>query len=474
MQKTKVFELLGSLEDREWEQFARFLASPYFNSSALYLQLVEYLRKYKSSSFQSHAEESISWPSRRDLFQWLFPDRDYDAKQLTYILSELNKLGEEFLGYERLRQSDRELQLATMESLSARGLNKGYRYLNKQLAKTILDPISSSTEGLRYQLRWLDIQEAHFERSRQRSFDLTIQRAATTLDRYYFLRRLTFACAMLDRQTIFQDQYDIQLSTTWVKHLRDTNGLGDPLIQLYFSIFQALREEEEEAHFFRLKQQLNELSDTISPLDLKDIFLFGINYCARKIRQGREDYTREALQLYRRGIEQGLLLDQGQLSPWTFTNVIKLFLRLREFNEVERFIRSYASLLPPSFRENALHYNLAELYYYTQDFERAQSELQKVAYSDLNYYLGARVLLAKIFWEIAAEESLLSLVASFTIFLKRNRKVSNELKHTYLNFCKLLHKILRIDPSKGDQLALEIKSTKPLTDRAWLLEVLNG
>ncbi|MEM7574690.1 MAG: hypothetical protein AAF433_17425 [Bacteroidota bacterium] len=97
-----------------------------------------------------------------------------------------------------------------------------------------------------------------------------------------------------------------------------------------------------------------------------------------------------------------------------------------------------------------------------------------VAYSDLNYYLGARVLLAKIYWEIQAEEPLLSLVAAFTIFLKRNREISNDLKHTYLNFCQLLYKILRLDSSKRQQLEDEIKSTKLLTDRSWLLEIING
>ena len=85
--------------------------------------------------------------------------------------------------------------------------------------------------------------------------------------------------------------------------------------------------------------------------------------------------------------------------------------------------------------------------------------------------LGARVLLAKIHYETGAEEALLSLLASFTIFLQRNKQISRSLKRAYLNFCQLFARMLRTPPAKMDHIIQTIQTTQPLTDKEWLLRI---
>ena len=92
-----------------------------------------------------------------------------------------------------------------------------------------------------------------------------------------------------------------------------------------------------------------------------------------------------------------------------------------------------------------------------------------MAYSDLNYYLGARVMLAKIYHESGDTEPLLSLLAAFMIFLKRNKQISSDLKQTYLNFCDILFQLIRRHPKKMAALGETIRTTSLLTDRSWLL-----
>jgi hypothetical protein len=316
--------------------------------------------------------------------------------------------------------------------------------------------------------QWAETKERHFNRQRLRKYNQNLQSAADHLDQYYFLHRLRIACAMLDRQAILQSQYEHNLSPQWITHLEQHAFFRAPVIQLYYTIYQALADEQEEAYFEKLKQGIQELSGKISLSDCRDIYLFAINYCARKIRQGESKFVGEALNLYRSGITNGIFIEDGVLSPWTFTNVVKLSLRKKEYLAIEEFITTYAPLLPDDFRENALHYNLAELYYYTGRFEKAQQELLQVAYSDLNYYLGARVLLAKIYYETDTEEPLLALLASFIMFLRRNKELSQNLKHTYLNFCQLLFQIIRQPASKLEKVHAKILSTELLTDRSWL------
>lgn len=464
MKTRKLIQLLSSCTLNEMDELAKFLASPFFNENPLVQHLFEALRKY-------YPDFSAPELTKQNIFQELFPQEAYKDKSLRYLFSDLTKLIEHFFAIQKVRQHPFQLDLALLEDLSERGPQKAYRRTNQQLKQQITGDGKSSSDQFFARMQWSEIGEKHFQKQRVRKFDASLQHFANDLDKYYFLNRLKILCAMLDRQTIFQATYDLNISEAWLQHLENNQFYEEPLIQIYYTIFQALRDEADVDHFDKLLVYLQGPSLAIATNDLKDIYLFAINYCARKIRQGKEKYVGEALRLYRNGIERSLLLDERGLSPWAFTNVVKLALRQQEYDWIEAFINKYAPALPEQFRENALHYNLAELYYYTNRFERAQRHLIQVEFSDLNYYLGARVLLAKIYYESGEEETLLSLISSFTVFLKRNKELSANLKRTYLNFCQILFQIIRRAPRQMEKLQAKISESELLTDRAWLEKI---
>lgn len=462
MEKSKSVMLLRACNENEILQLEKFLLSPYINEDEQVVQIFKLLKAH-------HPEYDARVLTKAHLYNSIYPGQTYDGKQLGYLLSKLNKFIEKFIVFEKAEKSPHQYNLTLMECLSERGMNKSYEQVNRNLDKSLSNEIEGYSSQLFWaQFKWAEIREQHFQKQLLRKHDDNIELAAHRLDRFYFLKRLILSCAMLDRQTIFQQSYQVGLTPGWIEYLKQQDFFGEPIMQLYYNIYQALNEEEEEIHFIRLKDFLLNYAQRTAPDDLEDIYIFAINYCARKIRQGKENYLAEAFKLYQVGIEKGVLLKNGMLSPWNFANVVKLSLRLQYYEWVESFIQEYAKKLPVAFRENALHYNLAELFYYTRRFDEAQGHLYQVAYSDLNYYLGARVLLAKIYYELEETEPLLSLIASFTIFLKRNKKLSNDLKHTYLNFCQILFQIVRRSPNQIKKLEKKIHNTSLLTDRSWL------
>jgi tetratricopeptide (TPR) repeat protein len=366
------------------------------------------------------------------------------------------------------------LELAAMEVFSERNLEKHYAAAKRSISDQLTVPTGNSFDFFRNKARFAETLDQHYVRQKNRVFDIAIQQAAHDLDTYYYLRRLNLACSMLDRQQILKSVYEINISEPWITHLKASPVGHEPIIRLYLDIYQMLSEESEEAHFTQLKDNLEVYTDEISHHDLTEIYQFAINYCARKIRKGREPYVHEALKLYLTGIESRFLIIEGQLSPWTYANVIKLYLRQKEYEAARVFIENFLPYLPEAFQQNAYHYNLAELFYYTKEQEKAQSHLIKVAYSDLNYYLGARVLLAKIYYETEEDDALSSLLAAFMMFLQRNKELSHDLKQTYLNFCKILARIIRTARARRATIRQTITNTPLLTDRDWLLAICNG
>ena len=80
-------------------------------------------------------------------------------------------------------------------------------------------------------------------------------------------------------------------------------------------------------------------------------------------------------------------------------------------------------------------------------------------------------MLIKIYYEIDEEEALLSLIASFTIYLKRNKKIASNIINTYLNFTSLTYQIIKAKPNKLPAILEKIKTIEPLTDRRWLISI---
>lgn len=466
MTNYKLINLLRALKEEEWGPLEAFLLSPYFTTETTSLETFRALKPY-------FLDPATDLPEAKVIFNTIWPGAPFDQKKLTYAISGLNQLTEQFLVLQRLEKQEARQQLTALQVFSERQLDKHLAATQRKLTALLSPTTAHPSEFFLFRSDYAELMDQHYIRQKIRREDLSIQDATDNLDRFYYLRRLHYICSMLDRQNILEVKYTTRISAAWLAHLEESELVKEPMINLYLTIFRSLREEDAEDYFQQLKVGLFDLIQHHNPKEntLAEPLFFAINYCARKIRAGQENYLREAIDLYRTGIEAGLLLNDNQLSPWTYGNVIKLCLRLKEYTYAHDFIDQYTSLLPEKMRENAYNYNYAELLYYTDQKELAQEYLHRVAYSDLSYYLGARVLLAKIHYETGAEEALLSLLASFTVFLQRNKQISRNLKRTYLNFCLLFSRLLRTPPTKMEQVIHSIKITQPLTDREWLLAV---
>lgn len=462
MKKHKLIQYLATCDAAEWDRLRRFVASPYFNERSELLTLLDRLRSYGPGF-------AAGYPRKIELYAAVYPDQPFEAKTLRYLESDLSRLVERFWALETFESTADEASLALMRQLSKRGLEKGYRRQLRQWEDRFAERRPIDVEELRIAYHLAEVEEHHFENLRQRQFDPHIERVAHRLDAYYYLQRLIYTCGMLDRAAVVQGTYHIGITPEWVQHLRQAAFFDNTQIRLYHTIYLALSTEADDEHFTALKEQLRQAEADLAPGQLRTPYLFAINYCARKIRQGRQAYLTEALDLYSSGIEREVLIDENGLSPWTFTNVVRLALRLERYRWIETFIATYGPGLPDNFRDNALAYSRAELYYHTQRYGSALEALLLVAHSDLNYYLNARVMLAKIYYETDETEPLLSLLAAFMIFLKRNQSISGNLKATYLNFCDSLFQLTKGSGRRFESLESTIQQTDLLAERDWLL-----
>jgi hypothetical protein len=463
MKNSKLIDLLQALDSTELRQFCEFVASPYYNKNEELVHLAEHLEKLAPE----FPEKKIK---KEAVYRAIFPGQPFDKRKLAYLMNYLLKLGERFLAVQRYEKEELLTSCHILEQFVDRKLDKHYNYLMKRTEEAL--EAESGRDGMRYYHKFLASQVAtqHFYSKQVRKFDPSLQQASDELDNFYFFYKLKYSCEMLNRQAIIEADYQPAFVDEVKKHLQ-VQPPADPLIEIYLHIYLLITCPEEEGHFEQLMRLIEQHALTIDRKLRREIYLYAINYGASRIKKGSSKYLQIVLDLYVKGIENRALFDEAYLSHWTYSNVVKLGLHLRHYDWVAGFIRENAVNLQPSLREDAEHYNLAELHYYQGDFDQVLMHLNQLQFSDLHYHLGSRVMLLKTYHELEAEESLFSMLASFSVYLRRNKKIAASVKRPYLNFCNLLHQLMRRNPKKWNALGESIRKTQLLTERGWLLQV---
>lgn len=467
MKNSKLIALLSTFTGNEWRAFDDFIRSPYFNKNKDLVRLCRHCKKLAKRNFPEQKLE------REKLFVAVFPGQDYDDKQLNYAVSALLKLAEQFIGLQRYEQEPVLPSYHQLLSYVERDVDKNYHYIFRQTEDRVEAQAHRNADYFFQRYLLAEVADAHFAKKNVRQYDPNLQAAADFLDVFYVAKKLRYLCMMLDQQKFIQSDYHLHLLPE-IKSVLATGGVGDqPVIAVYHALLLILSSEEAEAHFQKFIELLRAHLSIFPQEEQRGLYQFAINFCIHQIRLGQKQYAQNLMQLYREGVANEVLLEAGQISPWTFKNMVKLGLGLQQYAWVEDFVRNYSEKLEADKRTDAYHYNLADLFYHKKNYDEALFHLNRVDFSDIHYQLGAKVMLLKIYYETDATEAFLSLVSSFKIFLLRNKRVPKRVKAPYEHFVNLVNEIFKADEAHFDQLRAKIETTKMLTDRTWLLQQLD-
>jgi len=123
-----------------------------------------------------------------------------------------------------------------MAIYSEKQLDKSYRQVIRKWEVLENNSKSNLQDWYWYDLRFKQIKEVEFGRKKIRHFDQNITSLVTSLDKYYYLHRLSSACSILDRQAIFEGDNN-PLPPDWFSYVKAHNLFEDPLIETYYVSF---------------------------------------------------------------------------------------------------------------------------------------------------------------------------------------------------------------------------------------------
>ena len=462
MEKSQLAGLVETLNKKEIRDLRKWLRSPSHNQQDPVIALFEYLTTDPKPSWEKEAA-----------FECAFPGQVFDDARLRQAMHFLLRAVEDYLAWQEWSSESINRQIVLAGIYRKRKLSSSFQKVTSDARKT-LDQQPYRNEWFYRQEYLLQSEQYKFLEGKKQLVPMNLQEISDALDYSFITDKLRQACLMLAHQTVYKAEYSQGLLENILNYIRERELYRTPAIGIYYYVYYSLIDKTNESHFESLKSLLSEHGALFPKEELWDIYVMAINYGVGRLNAGVTRFYRETFELYREGLANGALLKEGQLSRWTYLNIVAIGVVLKEFEWVESFIADFQDYIDAEDRRSFVDYCLARLYYEQGHYERAMDHLIHVEYEGFLMTLNARIILAKIYYVREEEEPLLSLLESTRAYMQR-KKVLGYHKSNYSNVLRSFKKLVRVNPyskTQIEKLRKEVESTNPLTERPWLLEQL--
>ena len=463
----KLFNLLRTLTAKEQRQLKKFLKSPFFvireDVQLLYHTLLVFVKKEQP------------FPALEQIFEKVFVGKKYNSLLLRGTMSDLLELVEHYLLISIRKEDDIQNQLLLAELYRKRNLEKNYKSTFKQLEKLMESQQLENADFYKDQLAF-QTEQMKFQSANKRTDHLFLQEISDTHDILYLSQKLKNTCAQLSHQLVYKTDYDYGLLDYLLEHIEQEEYLTRPSIAIYYYCFRFLKGDNDQLYFQKFKTTFFQHKNKFTKEDLEAPYRLAINFCIRKLNDGQGLYLKEGFELYKEGLQEGILLENNLIPRFTFNNAIALAILLKEFDWVSSFIDQSKAILEEGFRAQTVSFNLARLAFAQGDFSSALIHLQSVEYKDLINVLIVKMMTIKIYYEMEETDILYSNLDSFGQFIRR-RDVSDYHRNNFLAIIRIIKKILNTPDYNKEAMVLiqqEVLSAKILSEKHWLVEKIQA
>lgn len=457
--------IIQSFEKPDVLRFRRFLRSPLHNRHQEVATLFELILKMKPPP--------IDPDYKQRLFAQLYSDRPFSDLKMRHLFSELHKRLERFLIWTELEREPFLPGQLLIQAYERRNLKKPLIQGLKKQAHT-LERSNLRDQGYYHHHFQLELSRYNIIQGRDTDIRTSLQQLSNHLDSYFVSQKLKHACNILNHKKVFHAEYDMGLLEEILHYVETEKMYTQPVVGLYYYAYKTLSSEEESNWFFTLKAELEEHFGKLERYEVRGIYLYGINYCIRLLNKGKTSYLREVFELYRSSLNNGILFDKGQLTPWTYKNVVAAGIKLTEYDWVEMFIRTYQKDLSSEFRESLFAYNLARLHAEKGEFRKVVRLLSALQIKDTFTQLDIKVLLAKAYFELGEISLIEYLLDSFAQLLRRKELLTYH-RVNYKNFVRFFRALANVQPydfEGKEALREKIEATDEVIERSWFLTAL--
>jgi hypothetical protein len=460
MEQSKLVALFRVLTKAQLQRFTERLPGMLVNKNTKILALFLYLKSF-APQFKGDQLKKKEVAKRLGI----------KIKDLAYRSSDLLRELEQCIVIDQIITDAPRRELLLLAYYQQEKLDKHYQATARRIKK-LLD--ESPYQDADYWQYLSQLRESEFRTltNYERNHHPELQAAADALDHAYLAKKLPYLLEMTNAGLLLDIPYELRLAEdvkTWSDQLPYRQAV---IIKLYSAVLKMVEQPAEEACFRQASELLKAHEAAIPPALLKNFYTYLLNHCTQQIRlQNDPLYYEFYLDLNTHLIEKGMLLENGFLPPWRYSNLVTVGLRTGRITWTSDFLEKYRAYLPTAAQENIYHYNLAHTKYYEGDYETAQRLLNQLDLSDLLLAIAAKNLLVKIYWESQEIEQLLSFLEAYRIYIYRQSLAKPSLKaqvKAFITVVRQMAKLPDFEIKKRKHLAQTLPPITDILERDWL------
>jgi hypothetical protein len=473
MKDRKIIKALTKLSVYELNSFRKFLISPFFNQNEACVAFFDII----DESLRN--EQGFDTLSNEVLWQRIYGDTPYVDVKLRKLSSDLFALFEDYIAQKALEGDEAQTLYLKLKAYKNRNLKELYSsavsmvehsnkkqkdknagfYLNQfNVEKTLLD---------------LKEQDDMIDRKSNLDSNINLEEISINLDVFYIAEKLKYYVTLLNLNKTYNLNKKI-LGIELILKLAKSPVFKDyPPIAIYYTVSLTFTDDQNEEHFFNLKELVNKYLYLFPEQEAKSIFEYCITYAVIKMNKGNSLFEKEAFELYNKGLNEKLLFYDNKISTTNFRNIVALACKISEYDWVENFISTYSFHLDEKVRDSNVNFCLARLEGYRKNFRKLIGHLVNTEYTEVFQALLSRTLLLLSYYELKEIESLTFLLNSFKLYLDREKTLVTQRKTPYYNLIKFVRVLIKYntkDKLKLEKLKSEIETTEWIVNKVWLLE----
>lgn len=463
MEKSKFADIVNSFNSNERKEFSRFLESPYFNTN-----------KNLSLAYDLIISED-EFPSKEEIHTQVYGDKKYKDENIRYILSELLRLAEEYLGLLNLSKHGYIVKLHTLTELNSRDLIKLFERNMKSCRKEI-DEMNIND----YSYHLADFEAISAERdfnSKRKEFITDPGGRTDAMIRFYAIEILK-ECRFFYNQNVrsFEKESGIPMEKEVLDYVSKNNFLNVPIIEILYYQVMTLLDFENTEHFYSLKNLSEKYADEITHVEKYNTFVMLLNYANKRLAFGDRTFNKERLEVHKMSDRAGALTKDNYIAPLRFERIVDDAIAVGDFSWAEEFIGNYGDYLPGNEKDDTINLSYSNINYVKGDKEKALEYILKANFEPVVLNLRKRNITLKLYYEMDYLETLISYIDSYKHYLSRNQKeMPPDVYEHYSNFIKATADLVDLKTlySKEREEKVRIRSEKlrPGKEKHWIDEM---
>lgn len=476
MKNSKIAQVLRTFSRREFKEFEKFAASPFFRKGRELKPLLKVLKKYYPRFDQrSFTKENIYRQIHKG---------SYNDKLMKTLMSDLLKMSNEYLIQLTIRNLTPEIQSAHCYEMNRRKLG----FLSVRGIASLQNALKGNMLGESYFRTLIYLYEAKIGHNLMQDHQILVCDDVKSKAEYVLYHYLSSAMKSLHNmdanKLTFNARYESHISVKFLRtidfeaFLNRLDGTKyKNIIEIYLFALITRLNESDETYFYKLKESLFKHINRFERDEQEFLLLVYEGLCVMKsLVINSEKYQRERFESRKVAISKKLhkRSEQGHFPILRFLSIFILALQLGEHAWAQEFVTGYINEVSPEYRRNMQAFCRALLNFEKGNFDEAQKDAVSIDFKVFTLKTEVRNLTLKIYYEMNYLEEAFYIVDSYTHFLSKNKNVADILKDRRRHFLKYYRTLLLL---KGGEKAPEINElkkaiseTQNISEKTWLLE----